>query len=63
MNFNIYSYRDQPIETEFVYPSIPARSHDWSAIRHGYEPGDLIGYGPTEQDAIDDLIEQEESNV
>lgn len=40
-------------------PPIPIREYDWSAIREDYEPGDLIGYGREEQDAIDDLIEQE----
>lgn len=52
--------KDLPaIETEHVYPPIPDRSWDWSATRKGYEPGDLIGRGPTEQKAIDDLLEQE----
>lgn len=51
--------KDQPIETEFIYPPIPIRSMDWRAVRHGYEPYDPIGYGPTEQAAIDDLLEKE----
>lgn len=50
---------DQPIETEFVYPPIPARHFDWTAVRHGYEPGGLVGWGVTEQDAIADLLDKE----
>ncbi len=51
---------DAEIVTEFVNPPIPVRSCDWSAVRKGYEPGDRIGRGPTEQAAIADLLEQEE---
>jgi hypothetical protein len=38
---------------------IPVRDYDWSASREDWDEGDLIGYGRTEQDAIDDLLEQE----
>lgn len=41
-------------------PPIPIRYYDWAAIREDYDKGDLIGYGRTEQEAIDDLLEQEE---
>jgi hypothetical protein len=41
-------------------PPIPVREYDWSAAREDWDEGDLIGYGRTEQEAIDDLIEQEE---
>lgn len=52
---------DKPrIRTSFDYPPIPDRSCDWSAYREGYEPGDPIGRGPTEQAAIDDLIDLED---
>lgn len=47
------------IITNYDYPPIPIRIYDWSAIREDYEPGDLIGTGRTEQDAIDDLVRQE----
>lgn len=48
------------IRTEFVYPPVPFRDRDWSAVDldtydGGYSP---IGWGPTEQAAIDDLLEQ-----
>jgi hypothetical protein len=47
------------IVTHFVHPSIPDRNFDWSAVRDGYEPGDLVGWGRTEQAAIGDLIDLE----
>lgn len=46
------------IRTENIFPPIPDRQFDWSAVFEDYEPGCPIGYGPTEQAAIDDLIEQ-----
>ena len=47
------------IITSFLNPPIPVRSMDWQATRKGYDEGDLIGRGATEQDAINDLLEQE----
>jgi hypothetical protein len=41
--------------TSHNYPPIPIRNYDWSANREYYDEGDLIGYGETEQEAIDDL--------
>lgn len=38
---------------------IPLRRYDWSAARDGYEPGDPIGWGATEAEAIEDLMERE----
>lgn len=43
------------IITSFDYPPIPDRRFDFSATRDSYDDGDLIGYGKTEQEAIDDL--------
>lgn len=53
----------QGIRTSFDYPPIPIRNYDWSAIRDDYDAGDLIGYGKTEQEAINNLIEQENENT
>ena len=50
----------EDIITEFINPPIPSRLCDWSAQRANYEPGDCIGYGPTKEKAIEDLLEQEE---
>jgi hypothetical protein len=44
------------IRTEFVYPPIPMRQFDWRAVFDGYEPGDVMGYGKTREEAIADLI-------
>ena len=47
------------IVTEYWPKPIPQRMFDWSAVRDGYEPPDPIGMGHTEQDAINDLLDQE----
>ena len=51
------------IRTSFEYPPIPIRDYDWSAIRDDYDSGDLIGYGRTEQEAIDNLKQQEDEHT
>ena len=45
------------ILTENVFPPIPIRTFDWSATLDGYEPGDPIGRGPTEDAAVADLLD------
>jgi hypothetical protein len=50
------------IITSHDYPPIPIRDVDWSAVLDNYEPGMPIGYGPTEEAAIDDLLEQLDGN-
>lgn len=44
------------IRTEHVCPPIPTRQFDWRATLDGYEPGDPIGEGPTEESAVADLL-------
>jgi hypothetical protein len=46
------------IVTEYVFPPIPLRQFDWRATLDGYEPGDPMGEGPTEEAAIADLMAQ-----
>ena len=48
------------IVTNYVYPPIPIRQFDWSAIDDDTYDGEgcRIGYGATEQEAIDDLLDQ-----
>jgi hypothetical protein len=46
------------IQTSFVYPPIPVRDFDWQAYVEGYEPGDALGHGATEEEAITDLLEK-----
>lgn len=51
------------IKAHCICPPIPTRNFDWSAIDDDtYDgPGSKIGYGATEQEAIDDLREQMEA--
>lgn len=53
---------ERKIITTFVYPPIPVRDCDWQAHFDGDEPDDdgrmLVGIGATEQDAINDLLDQ-----
>lgn len=55
---------DRKIITEFVYPPIPVRIADWVAYFDGDEPDDdghmLYGIGETEQEAIQDLLENDQ---
>lgn len=46
------------IVTAYDPKPIPPRQFDWSAADDGYEPGDPIGYGQTEAEAIEDLKRQ-----
>lgn len=52
------------IKTEFIFPPIPDRRFDWSAIdadRYDGAPDagkQYIGYGPTEAAAVADLKQQ-----
>lgn len=47
------------VQTAHNNPPIPHRGFDWSATFDGYEPGESIGYGATEQEAIDWLYAEE----
>lgn len=42
-----------------INPPIPSRNFDYCATRDGYEEGDPIGHGATEEEAIQNLIEVE----
>ncbi len=48
------------IQTSPIFPPIPIRGLDWCAHFDNYEPGQPIGHGATEQEAIEDLKEQTE---
>jgi hypothetical protein len=50
----------EEILTHEVSPPIPTDQFDFCAVRRSYEPGDPIGYGPTKENAIQDLIDQEQ---
>jgi hypothetical protein len=49
---------ERKIITMFNEPPIPSRHWDWQATEEGFDYGDSVGYGSTEQEAIDDLIGQ-----
>ena len=40
------------------YPPVPTREFDWSATLPDYEPGDPIGRGVSQWQAVADLMEQ-----
>lgn len=48
--------------TTHEFPPIPDRRWDWSAVTNDYEPGGPVGMGPTEIDALRDLLEQIEES-
>lgn len=49
------------IITDYIHPPIPLRDFDYRATYEGYEGGDIIGYGKTEEEAKLDLINQTEN--
>lgn len=46
------------ILTAFAKSAIPMIKCNWTAYENSYEPGDPIGRGITEDDAIADLLSQ-----
>lgn len=44
------------IHTRYINPPIPIRTCDWEATFDDYEPGQPIGHGATELEAITDLF-------
>lgn len=49
------------IITKYDPKPIPERHFEWSAVTENYEGGDPIGYGPIEEEAIEDLLEKLEA--
>jgi len=45
------------IRPDYWPKPIPLRQFDWSAVTDNYEPGDPVGYGRTQDEAIADLLE------
>ena len=48
------------IRVSYDPPPIPMRKFDWSAARDDYDEGWPIGWGRTKDEAIADLLAQEE---
>jgi hypothetical protein len=55
--------KKENIITTYECSPIPIRNYDWSAVMECYEPGEPIDYGKNEQDAIDDLLCQEDDRL
>ena len=59
MPARILAFTQRPtlrIHASFVRPPISVRTHDWCATLNGYEPGEVMGWGETEDAAVDDLL-------
>jgi len=54
----IHHRRGLDISTACWAKPIPDRNYDWCATLDSYEPGMPIGWGPTEELAIADLLER-----
>lgn len=56
----IHRIWDYVVRTDYILPPIPDRQFDWSAVDDETYDGEgcAIGYGRTEQAAIDDLLDQ-----
>lgn len=50
--------RRRTIVTHFEYPPIPMRDHDWVAYWDGDEELGQYGYGRTDQEAINALLDE-----
>lgn len=50
---------DGKIIVNYINPPIPLRCFDYTAVREGYDEGDIIGFGKTAEDAKRDLLHQE----
>lgn len=52
----------EKIKTSNIYPPIPDRRFDWCATTDNYDgEGSPIGYGRSEEDAIEDLVAEIEN--
>ena len=68
---SIHTIKGIKIHTNNVCPPIPVRDWDWTAItddfdadcdENGFYTSHPVGMGPTEQAAIDDLLQQLEDD-
>lgn len=53
-----HTINGRQIKTWHEFPPIPDRRFDYGATDGDYDLGAKIGWGPTEQDAIKDLLDQ-----
>lgn len=59
---NFITNMKNKIITNHICPPIPSRKFDWQATRENWDLGDKIGYGETEDEAIRDLLIQEDED-
>jgi hypothetical protein len=52
--------KERKIITEYEKIPVGRGKYDWLAFREDIEPYEPFGYGTTEQEAINDLLEKEE---
>ena len=45
------------IDTFYNPKPVPGRQFDWEATFEGYDEGDPVGYGATEQEAVQALLD------
>ena len=45
------------IDTFYDPKPVPGRQFDWEATFEGYDAGDPVGYGATEQEAVQALLD------
>jgi hypothetical protein len=61
---SLHQFNGVRIVTDFWMKPIPMRDSDWMAVTEDYDGAEdsptrnQVGYGPTEQAAVSDLIEQ-----
>lgn len=51
----VFCFEDICIITRYDPPPIPLRQFDWTAVDDNYDEGSPVGFGRTEQEAIEDL--------
>jgi len=44
------------IVVDYIHPPIPNRNFDYRAYFDGYEPGDIVAFGPSPEEAVQELI-------
>lgn len=54
----VRTYQNRVIKTTQVLPPIPLRDWDWCATFEDYDGEDYVGWGKSEEDAIQDLCNQ-----
>ena len=49
------------IVTQHDTKPVPSKDYDWEAFREDWDLDEPIGYGKTEQEAVNDLLEREKA--